>query len=130
MLTGVLSVPVLLSGCVERLLQIRSTPSEAEVLVDGEPVGRTPVDVEFHFYGDREIIVRKENYRELRVLQEVSAPWWQFFPFDLFTDLLLPWTVRDIRKLHFELKEAGETPYPEVRERADELRKQLDKRDP
>lgn len=115
----------LLGGCVERLLQVRSDPPGAEVRIDGTPVGQTPVDVEFHWYGGREITLRKPGFRTVRRTIDVSAPWWQVFPFDLFTDLLLPFRIHDIRRLHFILQAEEDVPYDDVRERADKLRRRL-----
>jgi hypothetical protein len=118
----------LLSGCVERWLQIRSEPEGAEVIIDGEVVGETPVDVEFHWYGGREITLRKGGYRTVHEIREIRAPWYQIFPFDLITDLLLPFMIRDIRQLQYQLEEEGRPePAEKVMERGNELKKKLER---
>ena len=59
------TLSISLTGCLERLLQIRSEPAGAEVYIngelvqlenDGEPIpATTPVDVEFDSYGTFEV---------------------------------------------------------------------------
>src|SRR3970040_2347956 len=90
-----------LGGCVERKFLIRSWPEGARVLVNGTPVGATPVEIPFDHYGT----VRLEalavdadgdgwaDYRPLTVAHELSAPWYQWFPFDFFSDNLWPGTL-------------------------------------
>lgn len=41
----------LLSGCVERLITVKSNPSGAIVFLNDEEIGRTPATVPFRFYG-------------------------------------------------------------------------------
>ncbi|HIA28532.1 MAG TPA: PEGA domain-containing protein, partial [Planctomycetes bacterium] len=55
--TSLLSV----TGCVERMMQIRSEPTGAQVFLDGRHIGATPVTVAFDFYGTREVMVRMEE---------------------------------------------------------------------
>jgi len=124
---GLALAPALLTGCVERVLAIRSDPPDAEVTLDGKGVGRTPVDVPFDWYGGREIIVRKAGYKTVHTIEHVGAPWYQIFPLDFFTDVLLPFKIRDVRELAYKLeKESEPVPPAELRERANELKKKLD----
>ncbi len=120
-------VLALLTGCVERVLAIRSDPPDAEVTLDGKGVGRTPVDIPFDWYGGREIIVRKAGFKTVHTIEHVDAPWYQVFPLDFFTDVLLPFKIRDVRELNYKLeKESEPVPPAKLRERADELKKKLD----
>jgi hypothetical protein len=91
----VLLLPLALSGCVERLLSIRSEPSGAAVFVDGQRRGTTPHVERYSFYGGREVTLVKKGYRTHRKLVELDAPWWQIFPFDLITDVVIPFTITD-----------------------------------
>jgi hypothetical protein len=122
---------LLLTGCVERVLAIRSDPPGAEVTLDGKEVGRTPVDVAFDWYGGREIILRKPGYASILVIEEIGAPWYQIFPFDFVTDVLVPFKIRDARLLEYKLeREPAPVPPEELRERADELKKKLEEGGP
>jgi len=46
-----LAALLLITGCVERLITVKSTPAGALVYLNDEEVGRTPVTVPFKFYG-------------------------------------------------------------------------------
>ena len=39
---------------------------------------------------------------------DLDAPWWQVFPFDFFTDVLIPFTFTDREKLEVELEKEPE----------------------
>ncbi len=95
---------VLGTGCVERFVSIKSEPPGARVLVDGQDAGVTPVDVPYVWYGTREVLVLKEGCRSERRLVTLSSPWWQVFPLDLLTDVLIPFTITDRTVVHFRLQ--------------------------
>src|ERR1700733_9560883 len=78
----------LTTGCITRLVTVQSNPSGALVYLNGEEVGRTPVTREFQWYGTYDVIIRKDGYQTIKTSAAVSAPFWQFIPFDLLTDLL------------------------------------------
>lgn len=101
-----LSSLVFLSGCVERLLLVRSDPSGARVFVDAHDMGVTPVEVPFEHYGTREVLLRKSGedsdepgHESVVQLVELKAPWYQWFPFDIFSELLWPGTIRDVHEV-------------------------------
>lgn len=100
----------LASGCVERRLIVRTDPPGAEVWVDGRPRGSSPAEMTFSSYGTREVVARKQGHAPARVRVELDPPWWQYPPFDLFTDLLWPGTIEDVHE-----------PEPLVLERRGEL---------
>ena len=92
------------SGCVQRRLTIESEPTGAEVVVDFEKVGKTPVTIPFTFYGERVIELRKEGYETLRKEKEIPPPWYQYFPFEIVSELLYPGTIWDRRTVKLEMK--------------------------
>lgn len=116
-------VPLVLVGCTERLLEIRSTPPAA-VYIDGELRGETPHTERYVYYGTREIVLARTGYRSYRKLLDLNAPWWQVFPFDFFTDVLIPFTFTDRETLEVELeKEPPELGgFTETLKRANEAR--------
>lgn len=118
---------LVLAGCVERVLAIRSDPPGAEVTLDGKEAGITPLEIKFDWYGGREIILRKPGYRSVHVIEEIGAPWYQIFPLDFVTDVLIPFRIRDERVLEYQLeREPAPVPAEELRERADEFKKKLE----
>ena len=101
-LTPLLLIP-LLTGCITRVVTVRSNPSGALVYLNSEEVGRTPVTREFQWYGTYDVILRKDGYQTIKTSAAVSAPWWQFIPLDFLTDLL---PVTDERIISYEIGRA------------------------
>lgn len=103
-----LILPVLLaalaaSGCVHRALIVESEPPGAEVWIDGELAGLTPVRTPFSHYGAREIAVVKGGHALVRSRLEVEPPWYERFPLDFFAENLWPLTLTDERYFIFRL---------------------------
>ena len=83
------------TGCVYRRMTVRSDPPGARVFVDGQDIGFTPCAVDFTYYGTREIMLVKDGYETLTVLQKVPAPWYQYPVIEFFADNLWPQKVTD-----------------------------------
>ena len=122
-------VALLLAGCVERKMIIRSEPEGADVRVDGTVVGKTPCEVPFAWYGTRKIELEHPGYESLTSKQEVFPPWWQMPVFDLFTDVLLPARFEDDHAFDFTMQPspAHEDPAP-ILDRAEKLKRELESR--
>lgn len=119
--------PVLLAwpiaGCVERTMRITTQPPGAVVVVNDEEVGLSPVKFSFLWYGDYDIIIRKEGYRTVKSHHRVNAPWYQFPVIDLVAEHLVPGTLRDAHDLPtFVLEPATQPAVSDVVQRAAELR--------
>ena len=117
----ILAVAGLLGGCVERTITVTSDPPGALVLLSDEPKGRTPVTFSFLWYGDYEVILRMDGYDTLVTNAEISPPWYEIPPMDLFS-ALAPWTYHDDRFLHYTLTEHEAPTSEELINRAEELR--------
>ncbi len=112
------------AGCVERTVTINSEPKGALVYLNDKEVGRTPVTVPFEWYGDYDVILRKEGYDPLKTHSKINAPWYELIPIDIFSELLYPGTIHDDRILEYELKAAEPTNQQELSERALDIRAQ------
>jgi hypothetical protein len=114
---------LLLPGCVHRRLTITSDPPGGRVLLDGEEVGETPTSVDFTHYGTREVVIQKDGYDTLKILQPIPPPWYQIPGIDFFADNLLPYQLTNRHEYRYQL-----TPSPTVaatqklRDRANSLR--------
>ena len=86
---------VAISGCVERTMKITTQPPGAIVIVNDEEVGVSPVKFAFTWYGDYDLMFRKEGYQTLKTHHRVEAPWWQWPVFDLITETMIAGTIRD-----------------------------------
>ncbi len=112
-----------LTGCVERTMKITTRPPGAVVIVNDEEVGISPVTFAFTWYGDYDLMFRKEGYQTLKTHHRVEAPWWQWPVFDLITETMITGTIRDQHELPvFVLQEAETPPIEDVVNRAIEMR--------
>ncbi len=121
-----LAVCLTACGCVQRQMHITSEPAGALVYMNDEEVGRTPLTRDFLWYGNYDVQVRKPGFETLDTNAQVTAPWWQWPPFDLFAELM-PFRPTDRRDLHFALQPTDETEVdPQAMiERAGVMRDQL-----
>ena len=114
------------TSCVERILQVRSDPSGAVVYVNGEEVGTTPMDRPFTFYGTVEVALRAKGHFSHRELKVLEPPWYEMFPLDLFSEMFVPWRMRDVHAVEVILKpsptEVTEAQRADLEKRSAELR--------
>ncbi len=110
------------SGCVYRRLVVRSDPPGAQVILDGQEVGITPVAVPFTYYGTRQLTLVKPGYETRTELVKIPAPWYQVLPLDLVSDNFLLHQVDDRHEIAWQLTPQGVAPLEKLQERADSLR--------
>jgi hypothetical protein len=112
-------------GCVERTMKIDSHPQGARVFVNDEEVDVTPAKFSFLWYGDYDIMLRKDGFETLKTHYRVAPPWYEYPPIDLIAECFIPGTIKDEHVLPtYELQPATVPPIGEVVERAVELREQ------
>lgn len=114
-----------LSGCVERLIHVRSEPPGAIVWLNGEEVGATPVSVPFTFYGEYEVILRKSGYETLHTSRKADEPFYEWLGVDLISEVLLPVTLTDEHHWDFTLTELSAPDPNQIIERAIQLQREL-----
>lgn len=95
-------------GCVERRLEVKTDPPDAVVTVDGRELARAtpggPAVLAYEHYGIRSVVVRREGMKAQDRLVTLDPPWWQVFPLDFVTDVLVPWKIEDVREESFVLR--------------------------
>ena len=111
-----------LVGCVERRLTVRSEPTNALVILDGQEIGHSPVSVPFTYYGDREINLIKDGYETLTVRQRVTTPWYQYIGLDFVSEVLWPWRIRDQRNYVYQMRPSVMVSTTELLQRANQVR--------
>jgi hypothetical protein len=89
------------TGCVQRKLTVKTDPAGAVVWLNDREMGRTPFTHEFLWYGNYDVVVRKDGWQTLKTTQHITAPFWQFVPFDAITDFL---PLQDNETMSFKLK--------------------------
>ena len=115
---------MMLTGCnsVHRRMTIRSDPPGALVIVDGEEIGHTPAQMDFTYYGTREIKLVKDGYETLTTMQRVKAPLYQWVGPDFIADNFLPFKVTDRHEFQYRLQPQRMVPTHELIDRANSLR--------
>jgi len=109
-------------GCVLREFTIRSEPSGAEIFIDGKQLNKTPFTQRFDFYGTHRVVLRYKGYLTYEGEIRLKIPWWQYFPFDLFTEIL-PFEIKDSQDFSFTLKKAEEIPQ-DLKKKAEEMNRE------
>lgn len=110
------------TGCVRRRMTVLSDPPGALVYVDDQEVGKTPVSVDFTYYGTRKIQLLLDGYETLTVKQTISLPWYEIPPLDFVSENLWPHRLRDEQLVNFQLQPLQVLPTEKLLERAQGLR--------
>ena len=99
----------------QRELVILSEPSGALVRLDDTVVGTTPYTTSFDAYGTRRVTLYLSGYRTVTQLFEVESPWYADFPFDVISEVLLPFGWHDRHEVKLALEpETGEVTQPDL----------------
>lgn len=109
-------------GCVRRTLTVRTEPEGALILLNDEEVGLSPVTVDFTWYGDYDVVIRKEGFETLKTHHRVSAPWYEYPPLDFFFETMVAFTLHDQHEAEFTLEPEQMPGRAELMENAAELR--------
>ncbi len=113
---------VVLAGCVERTVTINTEPKGAIVWLNDKEVGRTPVRVPFKWYGDYDVIIRKEGYETLKTHRKLVRPWYEYIPLDLFAEVFTPAVIHDDHFWEFSLEREKSVDEGQLLKRALEFR--------
>lgn len=112
-----------LTGCVERTITITSDPPGALVWLNDREIGRTPVDVDFVYYGTYDVRLEKQDHEPLMTKGEAKPPWWDNIPIDFAAEVVPIDLHADIR-WHYTLEPTADD-RPALIERADALRRRV-----
>lgn len=112
-----------LAGCVERRMVIITDPPHAVVVDErNQPIGASPVDRTFTYYGRYRFRLVKDGYETLVIEENVRPPWYEYFPLDFISENLLPFHLRDVRYFRYTLKPAQVVSPDAVLQEAEQLR--------
>ncbi|MBX3394237.1 MAG: PEGA domain-containing protein [Phycisphaerae bacterium] len=114
---------LIICSCVERTVTINTEPQGATVVLNDQEVGQSPVRVPFTWYGDYDIIIRKDGHKTLSTHHRLNAPWYQWPLIDLVSECLVPFTIRDDQVIDTFVLEPAEVPTKDdLLRRSEELR--------
>lgn len=92
------------SGCVERRFVVTTDPPGAIVYDEKHrPMGASPADRQFTYYGKYKFTIIKDGFQTQVVEERVKTPWYEYFPLEFISENLIPFTIRDVRRLHYTL---------------------------
>ena len=99
------------SGCVHRSLTVRSDPPGAQVFLNDQLRGKTPLTFDFQWYGTHRVTLRKEGFERLDDKRLVRAPVHMWIPLDLLMEAM-PFAVRDDRVWDYTLAPIAMPDFP------------------
>ena len=111
-----------LQGCLHRRVTIDSDPPGAQVLLDGEDQGITPLAFDIDYYGTREITLVKDGFETRTIMQKIRTPWYQIFPLDFITDNFLPFRMTNRHSFLYRMQPQVHVPEKDLLNRANSLR--------
>jgi hypothetical protein len=117
-----LVVAGLQAGCVTRRVMITSDPPGAVVYRNGQPIGATPVEESFLYYGKYRYRFVKDGYQPLDIEPCLSAPWYEYPPLDFISENVIPFNFRDIHQVHVKLIPLEPVRQDDVKAAAEALR--------
>jgi hypothetical protein len=115
-------VGALCVGCVDQRYVITSDPPGAMVLRNGVPIGATPVDDHFVYYGNYHFTLIKDGYETLQVDQDIPAPYYEYPLVDFVSEALVPVHLHDVHAFNYKLCEAQPANKDDLTKRGQELR--------
>ena len=136
-LAGALAGMVLFSlgGCVERSITLVSDPPGSLVYLNDVQQGTTPCTVQFKWYGDYSVRLRKKEnigtllhpnyvYYYLHTHRTTRRPWFQWYGVDLFASLL-PMEFKDHKIWAFVVPKVPELTTRKLIQKANKLKAEL-----
>ncbi|HVS35639.1 MAG TPA: PEGA domain-containing protein [Gemmataceae bacterium] len=119
---ALLIVGALSAGCVDQRYLITSDPPGAMVYRNGMPIGPTPVDDQFVYYGKYHFTLVKDGFETLQVDQDVPAPWYEYPPLDFVNEVLNPFHLHDLHAFNYQMRPIEAPNKDEVFRRGEQLR--------
>ncbi|MAB84018.1 MAG: hypothetical protein CMJ24_11395 [Phycisphaerae bacterium] len=90
-------------GCVRRTLRIDSTPQGALVWVNHREVGRTPLEIDFTYYGHYDIELSLDGHEPMITDADADPPVWDIIGLDLLFEVA-PFQSHSVVDWHFDLE--------------------------
>jgi hypothetical protein len=111
-----------LPGCIEQRYVIETDPPGALVLVNGQPIGSTPVDGYFTYYGTYNFTLIKDGYQTKQVAQKIAMPWFELPGIDFVTENIYPGRIEDVRRFRYCLEPLVQVRTDDLLQQAEQLR--------
>jgi hypothetical protein len=102
-LLGPLLAAGLTGGCVERKYTVYTDPPNVLVLVNNTPLGPSPADGSFVYYGKYNFTLMAPGFETLHVQENIQPPWYQWWPLDFFFETLWPFEIQDVHTFRYTM---------------------------
>ena len=96
-------------GCVKRTISITSDPGGALVWVNDREVGRTPLEIEFLYYGKYDVRVERGGQEPIMATRWVNAPSWDVPVADLAVESFSK-NKKTVVLWHFDMEQRNDDP--------------------
>ena len=109
------------TGCVTRTMVINTDPPGARVFLDDELLGESPVKMPFTYHGVRKITIERRDkdgkltHKRLTMMADLRPHYYEFFPADVVSELVIPVKIKDERVFNFQLEPVEFRPTKEIR---------------
>jgi hypothetical protein len=119
----VAAVACSLGGCVERRYVITTDQQPGAIAYEnGKPLGATPADNSFVYYGKYHFTLVANGYQTLQVDECIPTPWYEYPGLDFISENLVPWTIRDVHHFNYTLQPVPVANVTEDLQKAEGLR--------
>jgi len=86
-----------LTGCLHRRIHIASDPPGALVHLNDVQVGRTPVEVDFTYFGVYDVRVTKPGYEPITTSEKIETPYYEWPGVDLIAEMIPADILTEVR---------------------------------
>ena len=110
------------AGCLDRRFVVETNAPGAQIAVDGKLIGPSPADSRWEYAGYYEFNAVAPGYQPLTERVLIRAKWYEYPPFDFFTEVVYPFRIEDSRHIHLQLEPARQVNQLDLIRGADSLR--------
>lgn len=96
-------------GCVKRTISITSQPQGGLVWVNEREVGRTPVSIDYLYYGEYDVRIEKDGQEPIMESRWPKRPLWDAPGIDLVAEMV-PLRFEANTVWHFDFEERNDDP--------------------
>lgn len=118
---ALLLVTLASAGCVRRTITITTDPPGTLVWLNDREVGRTPLTVDFLYYGTYDVRLEREGYEPQMTSGVAKPPVWDHVPLDFIAELI-PTELNSRIEWHYVMQPRDDDPEVLLR-RAEALRR-------
>ncbi len=110
------------SGCVERRFVIDTNAPGSQVYVNNVAAGPSPGDARWEYPGHYEFRAVAQGYEPKVERIRIRPKWYEYPGIDFFFEVLYPFHIEDVRRIHLTLEPAAPVRTDELLDAANRIR--------